>query len=136
MTFEEGLERWVSFQYERLPNVCFWYGRLSHDDKKCKKWLKSKGTLSVDQQQFGNWIRANLFGSNTSRSIEVKGFEPRQSSSLGVIERNEDEAVEQRAQTSEVMGFGGGKVKLMAVVTVEDTNFSKSSKGAGFRRKP
>lgn len=23
VTFEEGLDRWVSFQYERLPNMCF-----------------------------------------------------------------------------------------------------------------
>lgn len=29
-------EGWVSFQYERLPNLCFWCGLLSHDDKDCK----------------------------------------------------------------------------------------------------
>lgn len=33
VTFEEGLERWVTFQYKRLPNICFWCGMLSHVDK-------------------------------------------------------------------------------------------------------
>ena len=35
VTFEEGLERWVSFKYERLPNICFWCGMFLHDDKEC-----------------------------------------------------------------------------------------------------
>ena len=25
VTFDEDSESWVSFQYERLPNICFWY---------------------------------------------------------------------------------------------------------------
>lgn len=62
VTFEEGLERWVSFQYERLPNICFWCGMLSYDNKECEVCLKSKGSLIADQQQYGHWIRANLFG--------------------------------------------------------------------------
>ena len=52
VAFEEGLERWVSFQYQRLPNLCFWCGLFSHDDKECDIWLKSKGRLKVEQQQF------------------------------------------------------------------------------------
>ena len=135
-TFEEGLERWVSFQYERLPNVCFWCGRLSHDDKECEIWLKSKGTLSVDQQQFGNWIRANPFGSSRSRSIEVKGFEPRQSSSRGAMEQNEDKASELRAQTREVVNSGGGEMKLTTAATEEAINVGESNRGMEFREKP
>ena len=50
VTFEEGLEQWVSFQYERLPNICFWCGMFSHDDKECDIWLKCKGSFTIDQQ--------------------------------------------------------------------------------------
>jgi len=45
---EDGTEGWVAFQYERLPNLCFWCGLLTHDDKDVEIWLKSKGTLVVD----------------------------------------------------------------------------------------
>lgn len=48
---------------------------LWHDDKDCEIWLKSKGTLSMDQQQFGHWIRASPFSPTRRRSIEVKVFE-------------------------------------------------------------
>ncbi|XP_065628186.1 uncharacterized protein LOC136066979 [Quercus suber] len=27
--YDEDSERWASFQYERLPNICFWRGMLS-----------------------------------------------------------------------------------------------------------
>ena len=50
--FDDDNEGWVAFQYERLPNLCYWCGMLTHDDKDCKVWLKSKGSLSVDKQQF------------------------------------------------------------------------------------
>lgn len=132
VTFEEGQVRWVSFQYERLPNVCFWCGRLSHDDKECEIWIKSKGTLSVDQQQFGNWIRANPFGSNRSRSIEVKEFESRQTSPRGARVGNEDKAVKQRAQTSEDVTSGGGEVERTEVATEEDLILPKPNLAAGF----
>lgn len=38
-------EVWVSFKYERLPNICYWCGCLDHDDKDCGIWLDSEGTL-------------------------------------------------------------------------------------------
>ena len=73
--FEEGVDRWVSFQYERLPNLCFWCGMLLHDEKECDVWLKSKGTLDEEHKQFGHWIRAPPFGPIRRQVLEVKGFE-------------------------------------------------------------
>ncbi|KAK9995636.1 hypothetical protein SO802_020322 [Lithocarpus litseifolius] len=40
VTFEDGSEGWIAFKYERLPNLCYWCGRLSHDDKDCIFWLQ------------------------------------------------------------------------------------------------
>lgn len=48
--FEEESKSWLSFQYERLPNICFTCGILSHDNKDCKLWLSNKGTLLVESQ--------------------------------------------------------------------------------------
>ena len=53
-----GKEGWVSFKYERLPNICYWCGRLTHSDRECQLWVKSRGTLKVENQQFGGWLRA------------------------------------------------------------------------------
>lgn len=50
ITWDQGQEGWVSFMYERLPNLCNWCGLLMHDDKECDVWLNSKGTLSVEDQ--------------------------------------------------------------------------------------
>ena len=38
----------ISFCYKRLPNICYWCGLLSHDDKDCVLWLNNKGTLITD----------------------------------------------------------------------------------------
>lgn len=51
--FNDVSEGWVEFQYEQFPNLCYWCGMLTHNDKECEVWLKSKGALSVDKQQFG-----------------------------------------------------------------------------------
>ena len=37
--FDENNDGWVSFMYERLPNICYWCGHLTHDDKDCGIWL-------------------------------------------------------------------------------------------------
>ena len=48
---------------------------LSHDDKDCSLWLRSKGTLTVAEQQFGPWIRAPLYNPAKKSFVEVKGYE-------------------------------------------------------------
>ena len=50
ISFGEEAEGWVAFQYVRLPNICFWCGMLLHDDKDCEVWLKSKGSLAMEDQ--------------------------------------------------------------------------------------
>lgn len=54
ITMENGDKNWVSFKYEQLLNLCFWCRRLTHNDKNCNLWIKRKGTLSLDQQQFNS----------------------------------------------------------------------------------
>lgn len=68
-------EGWVSFKYERLPNLCYWCGELSHDDKDCTLSLQSKGSLAVEDRQFGLWIRAAQFNQSKKTVVEVQGYE-------------------------------------------------------------
>ncbi|XP_023888298.1 uncharacterized protein LOC112000407 [Quercus suber] len=75
VTWDQTEKGWVSFLYERLPNICYWCGHLSHDDKDCVLWLSSKGTLTADDQQFGPWIRAPQFNPVRRSVIAVQGFE-------------------------------------------------------------
>ncbi|XP_065617500.1 uncharacterized protein LOC136062418 [Quercus suber] len=45
VTWDEASEGWIYFKYERLPNICYWCGHLSHNDKDCIIWLQSKGSM-------------------------------------------------------------------------------------------
>ena len=74
VSFEDGSEGWISFKYERLPNVCYWCGRLTHDEKNCIMWLQSKGSLKVENQQFGQWLRVSQTTSLKKMVIDVTGY--------------------------------------------------------------
>lgn len=50
----------MAFKYEKLPNFCYWCGLVSHDEKDCEHWLSSKGTLPIESQEFGAWLRASI----------------------------------------------------------------------------
>ena len=74
ITLAEGGKSWVSFKYERLPNLCYWCGRLDHDDKNCELWIQSKGTLKTENQQFGSHLRAAPYTSAGKDVIFVPGY--------------------------------------------------------------
>ena len=74
ISWDKENEGWATFMYERLPNICYWCGSISHDNKDCSLWLRSKGTLKLDDQQFSPWIRAPLFNSTKKSFVEVKGY--------------------------------------------------------------
>ena len=57
---EEREVGWIRFKYERLPNTCYWCGRLSHNDKDYKLWVRSNGSLIEGDQQFGAWVRVPI----------------------------------------------------------------------------
>lgn len=77
ITLENGLKHWVQFRYERLPNLSFWCGSLNHADKNCKLWLQSKGTLTVDQQQYNSNLKAAPYTSS-GRDIHSREKNSRQ----------------------------------------------------------
>lgn len=54
VTWDQTDKGWVSFMYEHIPNICYQCGHLSHDDKDRILLLNSKGTLTLEDQQFGS----------------------------------------------------------------------------------
>ena len=74
LTLENDEAHWVSFRFERLPNVCYWCGCLTHPDKDCEKWIESEGTLKKEDQHFGPWLRAAPFTASRKGFLSVPGF--------------------------------------------------------------
>ena len=70
---EDGKVGWVRFKYERLPNLCYWCGLLMHVDKYCDLWVKSRGSLIEDDQQYGGWLHASLINPKKCTMVRVKG---------------------------------------------------------------
>ncbi|XP_030936213.1 uncharacterized protein At4g02000-like [Quercus lobata] len=74
ISLDSGKELWVSFKYERLPNICYRCGCLTHDDRDCDQWAEPAGSESKDSQQFGSWIRAPPFFPSRKIVVKVPGF--------------------------------------------------------------
>ena len=82
ITLEDRGEVWVKFRYERLPNICYWCGCLTHSDRDCKVWINSDGTLKAGDQVYGPWLRVP-FTPNPRRSmVVVPGFYETQKKNL------------------------------------------------------
>ena len=74
VSLEEGKKTWITFKYERLPNICYWCGRLDHNDRDCNIWLDSEGSLLESQKQFGPYVRAPPFSPVRRTVVAVPGF--------------------------------------------------------------
>lgn len=71
----DGEIGWVRFKYECLPNLCYWCGRLTHSDKECDAWVRSKGSLIENDRQYGSWLHAPTFNMRKCTTIRVGGAE-------------------------------------------------------------
>uniref|UniRef100_A0A2N9IFR8 Uncharacterized protein n=1 Tax=Fagus sylvatica TaxID=28930 RepID=A0A2N9IFR8_FAGSY len=69
-------DAWVSLKYERLPTFCYWCGIISHGDRDCEVWLKSRGTLSSESQQYGPWMRGEVIRSFRRMGDDFRGPPP------------------------------------------------------------
>ena len=72
---KDGSASWVSFKYERLPNIYYWCGKLTHHDKDCPSRLKKKETVPDVEKQFGSWLRTSTPNPSRWTVIHVAGFE-------------------------------------------------------------
>ena len=47
---------------------------MTYDDRDCNLWIESEGSLSIESQQFGPWIKATPFMPTRRNMIKVPGF--------------------------------------------------------------
>ena len=45
ITLDDGKDLWIPFKYERLSNLCYRCGCLSHDERNCEFWSACEGNL-------------------------------------------------------------------------------------------
>ena len=64
----------MSFKYKRLPNFCFWCGRLTNGDKDCPLWIQSWGTLKGEDRQVSSSLRAPPYMPSNQKVIFVPRF--------------------------------------------------------------
>ncbi|CAA0805991.1 Unknown protein, partial [Striga hermonthica] len=48
----------VTFKYERLVNLCFYYGKIGHIEKGCNQRIEDISANTLKEGQFGEWMRA------------------------------------------------------------------------------
>lgn len=71
---EDGSKGWVSFKYERLPNVCYWCGCLNPFDKDCECWIQSNDTLQQEDQEYGSLLCVSPLPMHKNLVIVVPGY--------------------------------------------------------------
>ncbi|XVF88152.1 hypothetical protein PTKIN_Ptkin19aG0027100 [Pterospermum kingtungense] len=65
----DGKKRWITFQYEKLPDYCFVCGCLTHLDSDCEKAIELQVTNKKVQHFFDSSLRADgILGSGRSDS--------------------------------------------------------------------
>ena len=77
ITLDDNRELWVSFKYERLPNLCYWCGCLTHDDRDCERWIDSEGILDKSKKWYGSWLRAAPFNGVHRGVVSIPGLYPK-----------------------------------------------------------
>ena len=64
---------WALLKFERLPNFCYWCGRVDHVEKDCEIWLKNREKYGKEDQQFGDWMRAEQYKSSRKSVVVIAG---------------------------------------------------------------
>ena len=74
ITLDDGKDLWIPFKYERLPNLYYRCGCLSHDERNCEFWSACEGSLDDESPQFGPWLKASPFMPSRSKMVTVPDF--------------------------------------------------------------
>ena len=105
----------MNFRYERLPNICYWCSKITHGDRECPLWIRSRGTIKDGDQQFGAWLRATMPNPFKKIVIRVPGLDEEEG--WDGFEMREEKAKE--GCSSKKDGRRGSEVSQVAVQSME-----------------
>lgn len=54
-----GEPLWVDFKYEKLPDFCYFCGKVSHLMRDCEEYAQEKDPVRRRNLEFGGWMRMN-----------------------------------------------------------------------------
>ena len=101
-----GEDGWAGFKYERLPNLCYWCGRLTHQDRDCSIWVARKGSVQGSGQQYGSWLRASTPNLAKKTVIRVEGYEEPRQEDEGPVSHSEHSEEEDGVTLNAAHGIG------------------------------
>lgn len=64
LSIPRGRRMWIEFKYERLPNFCYIYDCLDHNNKDCDRELELKHEGTYVYRGYGSWIYAETYVSS------------------------------------------------------------------------
>ena len=74
VALDNNRELCVSFKYERLPNLCYWCGHLTHNGRDYDRWIESEGSLTDADKEYRPWLKASPWYRARNFVVEVPGF--------------------------------------------------------------
>ena len=74
VALDDNKELCVSFKYKRLPNLCYWCGCLTHNDRDCDRWIEGEGLLADVDKEYGPWLKASPWYRARNFVVEVPNF--------------------------------------------------------------
>lgn len=54
----DGKVCWIQFSYERLPNFCYYFGKLGYGHYECEKWESIKKVCKTQDFPYEQWLQA------------------------------------------------------------------------------
>ena len=119
---------WVAFKYEKLPNFCYWCGRVSHADKECEIWLASKGKLTQDEYEA--WLQALPHNPGKISVTTVSGIGDGFGQSSPVNSASTDP--QSQPETMEVQNTGDNSMQADDIKQIMVINYGEFSTNSQF----
>ena len=101
----DGERLWLTFKFERLPTVCFIYGKLGHDNKHCPM----SNVWQSACHQYGDQLRAGWTAKETSKERNASKETIHDVSDKQGMRRRARPATSSLSECFEVSSLEGGK---------------------------
>ena len=132
----------VGLTYERLPNFCYWSCRVTHGERECEEWLRGRGKLSKDDQQYGEWLQAEsvrqskktvavILGRKCNQPPWWRKGQPGQGNKSSTPRRDEENYGSHSVMEAEHYMDNFGTVRLGSKQVVGDQGDAQSSSFSG-----